>query len=708
MREVSERVSREREKECENESVRESRGVSASGGGLVQDQGIQRIQIKDYWIDLEDSRGLFGSDFRLVVSRDSSAHFIFLDNQLLRWLESSLLVAKDNSWVFPSSCQSRSSRRLISVGRPSKGSSFLKISETCRNGKIFFVLVPKDPNQSGWCSFIRLIQARLGPRPSTVRPVGSVFSRLSSPHRSFAEVTAGRSFPLEGRCSLVRFGSLPGIKVEEHGVKERTSFLECCLVFRFASLENVDWTGFRSWAHLNWGISKEASFSSVGDGLWLLFCGSKEKVSQILALKRWLFGQIAIQMDHWIVDAGRSNVLLEKEVVWVRIRGIPLHLRSPDLFSQIGNTCGSFISFEDGGSLSSVRILVRLRGVLPEEIPICYDGVIFPVRVEPESIISPSCLGDELSPERLWRSKGKASLSSFGDCRPAPHIAESSSPVPSSSALPVCSSNPDVFSSFLNPVLSSVDATSDFSAAEERPSSPCHSQTLTHSSAKISPRASPLALQSPHAYSLALQPTCSFVGLQWDSINNPSLSLGSGLVTFSLVKEGLLNFSLDGSGLLNLSRCIRWASHFQKPKALESIAPGLYADCSTSAPSSSLLFISEFETPRESPALLSSLVSPSDDEDSRSAAISRIASSIGLELKISSSKEAHAVNITSGSSPCILLNPIDSDSRNLNTISASSEIGLSRLSSKDNGEISISSHQSPSSRSRTELELRRI
>ncbi|CAN1751437.1 hypothetical protein LINPERHAP1_LOCUS4325 [Linum perenne] len=572
-----------------------------------KDQGSRRIQIKDFWIDLEDSKGLFGSDFKLVVSK------------------------------------------------------------------------------GGWSFFIRLIQDRLGSAPAAERLPGSVFSRLSLPHRSYAAAAVGRSFPLEGRCSPVQFGSVSGIKVEEHGVKERISFLECCLVFRFASLESVDWTRFRSWAHLNWGISKEASFSSVGDGLWLLFCGSKEKVSQILALNRWLFGKIAIQLDHWILDAGRSNVLMEKEAVWVRIRGIPLHLRSPALFIQIGNSCGSFLSFEDGGPLSSVRIFVRMRGVLPEEIPICFDGVIFPVRVEPESIISPSCLGDELSPERLWRSKGKASLGSFGVCR-SPSQSGSSSPVTPSVALPVSCTDSEPRS--LSPLRSSFDATSDFSAPEERTPSSCRlSQTLTISSAANFSPVAPLSKQFAYP----------FVGLRLDSNDNLVFSLDSDQVTFSFAKEGIFSFSLDSSGFSKLSRCFRWAGPSQSHWALDSSTPRFLIDSTSPTPSSSPLTFSDIETSGEIPASSSTSVYSTEDEALRSAAISRVASSIGIDLKNSFSEEDPAPNL-----------PNSIEFRNPVLFSDSPKFGWSRHNRENCGDSILSSCQSPSSRSRTELELRRL
>ncbi|CAN1823890.1 hypothetical protein LINPERHAP1_LOCUS30563 [Linum perenne] len=135
---------------------------------------------------------------------------------------------------------------------------------------------------------------------------------------------------------------MDGICVKDVGVDDRLAFLERCIVFRFVSSECIDWSSFRRWAHQNWASSLDVDFQKLGDGLWLLDCGSSEKVKHILALDRWCFGRTVIQLDRWIPVAGRSGVLLSDDVVWVTFRGIPLHLRSTALFRQLGDICGHF------------------------------------------------------------------------------------------------------------------------------------------------------------------------------------------------------------------------------------------------------------------------------------------------------------------------------------------------------------------------------
>ncbi|CAN0885097.1 hypothetical protein LINGRAHAP2_LOCUS15022 [Linum grandiflorum] len=78
----------------------------------------------------------------------------------------------------------------------------------------------------------------------------------------------------------------------------------------------------------------------------MLECVSKVEVNRILALGRWSFDDIVIQLDIWIKEVGRSNVLLDSDVAWIIVCGIPLHLRSIDLFWQMGNICGGFLGSE--------------------------------------------------------------------------------------------------------------------------------------------------------------------------------------------------------------------------------------------------------------------------------------------------------------------------------------------------------------------------
>ncbi|CAN1189054.1 hypothetical protein LINPERHAP2_LOCUS39685 [Linum perenne] len=391
--------------------------VSASGGVSLSDLSCRSIQIKDARISVVSSDGRFGSVCRLLVSKVSASHFIFIDRTLVFWLEGVLQVASESNWSFPASCTSSSFRRSLSVcAFNSSRGRMLKMSELCSNGKSFFVIIPAESSQGGWWGFLRLLQAwivgSLAPPPPAGPPPSSAGSSLlpSSLGKSYAQAVKGDSWSTVGRCVLESVDGIAGVRVENEGVQERLSFLDNCIVFRFISYEVVDWTAFRRWANRSWGTAIDASLLQLDDGLWMLHCDSKSKVNRILSINRWSFGDKVLLLDRWIPEAGRSKVLLNNEVVWITVRGIPIHLRATDLFRQIGLSCGEYLGYEETNSVSSIRINIRLVGVLPEEIPVCYKDWVFPVSVEADVVgLSPFQLRTTSEAGR-WRSKRKASL----------------------------------------------------------------------------------------------------------------------------------------------------------------------------------------------------------------------------------------------------------------------------------------------------------
>ncbi|CAN1165554.1 hypothetical protein LINPERPRIM_LOCUS33791 [Linum perenne] len=379
------------------ERVREWGGESSfPGGGSVWDRVGCMFQIRDRTINIDSSNGRFGSDFRLEVTREGSMHYVFVEADQLQWLEGVLSAAESSKWVLPESRVIRSSRRSIVVSSfIVKWVPMLKVAEECASGKVFFVLIPADSTR-GWPSFVRRLREFLG----IVSP-----KSLVAAGRSFASVVAGSPFPVSGRCVKSRLEGEEVLVVEEEGVQARREFLSKCLVMRFVGERPFRWDEFWSWMTKAWGIPMESVLLPIGDDLWMLPVSSKSIASRILALKRWKFKSWDIFMDLWTEVAGRSNCLEVANEAWVVVRGIPLHLRSMDLFRQIGEFCGGFIGAEDGVSLSTIRIKIK-RGVVIPEIPVCFREEVFPVRIEVEALSPLSLHGPKSTFFRKWKSKG--------------------------------------------------------------------------------------------------------------------------------------------------------------------------------------------------------------------------------------------------------------------------------------------------------------
>ncbi|CAN1152601.1 hypothetical protein LINPERHAP2_LOCUS18844 [Linum perenne] len=441
MRESDRFRERNRASDDPSESLRTERRGWVLGGVSTQDRPSCLLQIENYNIVFKPSNGRYESICRLVVSRDHLSHFVFLDGVLLVWLEHVLQVASQNDWKLPASCVRTTTRRVLKISSFSlRGSPVLKISESCGNGKVFFVVIPADPDTTGWLSFLLFTQrwiASLGilPPPPTLSATSRAFT---DPHKTFAQVVSG-FLPDKGRCSASALGSVPSVTVESEGITERRAFLERCIVFRFLSSDRIDWIAFKQWAHRNWDSQLDAVFHKLDDGLWLLHCGSSAQVDRILSSERWCFDQVVLQIDKWIPEAGRSGVLSNEDVVWVTIRGIPLHLRSQELFRQLGETCGHYLGFESGDTLSSIRIRLRLKGAIPAEIPINHGNLSFPVRVTPDSIPPARCYRLPVVSTSDLRSKNKGVLC-FSS--PSSSTLRSSSTDPSNIASSSCSAEP--------------------------------------------------------------------------------------------------------------------------------------------------------------------------------------------------------------------------------------------------------------------------
>ncbi|CAN1156932.1 hypothetical protein LINPERHAP2_LOCUS21236 [Linum perenne] len=109
----------------------------------------------------------------------------------------------------------------------------------------------------------------------------------------------------------------------------------------------------------NWGIPSGAQIWYLEDDVWLLDCATKEVVKRVLTLNRCLFGSTCIFLDGWTNGAGRSRCVYAQGRAWVLVQGIPLHLKSLELFRSLGDVCGGFLDYDDKlCPLNSVRLKI--------------------------------------------------------------------------------------------------------------------------------------------------------------------------------------------------------------------------------------------------------------------------------------------------------------------------------------------------------------
>ncbi|CAN1181604.1 hypothetical protein LINPERHAP2_LOCUS35499 [Linum perenne] len=277
----------------------------------------------------------------------------------LIWLKSVLEVSVSNHWMLPQVCNFKGSRREIRLSRFSiRGEGFLNVAECCRNGRQFFINIPTEVNGAGWPSLLKVVS-------EVVCVCGPLPPGQGAPIKSFAEVVLGSEMTLEGKCTI---SSESSIDVGALGVVERLRYLDHCLCFRFMNRkpEVVNWKIFRAWMAKNWGLPLSAKIMCLGDDLWLLECPTKETVDRVVALNRCLYGSSRLFLDRWTPRAGRSVVLPKQSLMWIVIQGIPLHLRSVNLFCALGD-------FDDKlCPLNAVRIKIAVVKVIPNALNLVF------------------------------------------------------------------------------------------------------------------------------------------------------------------------------------------------------------------------------------------------------------------------------------------------------------------------------------------------
>ncbi|CAN1127128.1 hypothetical protein LINPERPRIM_LOCUS29407 [Linum perenne] len=130
----------------------------------------------------------------------------------------------------------------------------------------------------------------------------------------------------------------------------------------------------------------------------MLECSSKAEVERILSLDRRWFGSSHIFLDRWTAAVGRSEVLRMLGLSWIRVLGIPMHLRSDDLFRHLGDACGGFLEFDVGGCpLNLVRIKVASSRDILSNIKLHFNKETFVVSVVKEGLE----LGGRVDPGRI-------------------------------------------------------------------------------------------------------------------------------------------------------------------------------------------------------------------------------------------------------------------------------------------------------------------
>ena len=117
----------------------------------------------------------------------------------------------------------------------------------------------------------------------------------------------------------------------------------------------------RSWAPKHWALKGNLRVATLGRGLLLFDFEIPDEAERVLARGMRIFKENVLVLERWNPEVGCLRKEPTTKDVWVRVIGLPLHLRSSEVFKRIGDECGGFIAADESSlnEMQWARLLVR-------------------------------------------------------------------------------------------------------------------------------------------------------------------------------------------------------------------------------------------------------------------------------------------------------------------------------------------------------------
>jgi len=139
----------------------------------------------------------------------------------------------------------------------------------------------------------------------------------------------------------------------------------------------------RKWAAKHWaGLVEQPPGVRVLTKGWCAFTFLQEKEVEAVIGRPWEICGVPVLFKRWTPFFDSKLERVDKELLWVRLPGLPMNLWNEPRFAEIGNYLGEYVcsdqSFQDSGYYTVARILVKidLKLGLSSEIPMkSPDGV---------------------------------------------------------------------------------------------------------------------------------------------------------------------------------------------------------------------------------------------------------------------------------------------------------------------------------------------
>ncbi|KAI8015044.1 hypothetical protein LOK49_LG05G00041 [Camellia lanceoleosa] len=116
-----------------------------------------------------------------------------------------------------------------------------------------------------------------------------------------------------------------------------------------------------NWVLRWWKSSGEVEVFRIGGQFYLFVFSSRREAESVLR-RRWTIAGRDMVLSWWSPDSlcadGGAPVSVSNN--WVQILGLPIHLRSLELFREIGNRCGGFVAIDE--SVENLGVFIAVHG----------------------------------------------------------------------------------------------------------------------------------------------------------------------------------------------------------------------------------------------------------------------------------------------------------------------------------------------------------
>ena len=129
----------------------------------------------------------------------------------------------------------------------------------------------------------------------------------------------------------------------------------------------------RAWSA--WEVIGILNVVEMGKWLWFFEFDNAKEAERILRFGTRRIGDFSIFLKKWAKEDGCITEKIFKEVAWVRLIGLPVHLWSRPILRRTGDRCGGFLAMDEDmafmSNLQWARIWVKWNGkTLPQFVEV--------------------------------------------------------------------------------------------------------------------------------------------------------------------------------------------------------------------------------------------------------------------------------------------------------------------------------------------------